>query len=83
MAVHVDSQASGDELRQRLYDGHLLVMTRLPSVDQFVEHVRTQLTELFAPHDPLHAHEHFSPEEMARSSALGSRASSTTSGPRS
>ncbi|WP_238012435.1 hypothetical protein KZZ52_21875 [Dactylosporangium sp. AC04546] len=66
MAIHVDLQGTGEELRQRLYDGHLLVMTRLPSVAQLVEHARAQLTDLFAPHDPLHAHEHFSPDEMAK-----------------
>ena len=65
MSVHVDLQGSADEFRQCLYDGHLLVMTRLPSVAQFVEHTRTELTDLFAPHDPLHAHEHLDPVEMA------------------
>ncbi|GAA2640650.1 hypothetical protein GCM10010399_87800 [Dactylosporangium fulvum] len=66
MAVHIDLQASADDLRRHLYDGHLLVMTRLPSVAQFVEHARAQLTELFAPHDPQHAHEHLDPAEMAK-----------------
>src|SRR5258708_7715404 len=66
MAVYVDPPVSGDDLRQRIYDGHLLVLTKLPSVAAFVEHAREQLTELFAPHDPEHAHEFIEPEEMAR-----------------
>jgi hypothetical protein len=66
MAVHVDLAAPADELRQKLYDGHLLVMTTLPSVAAFVEHARAQLTELFAPYDPQHAHEFIEPEAMAK-----------------
>jgi hypothetical protein len=65
MAVYVDPPASPEELRQRLYDGHLFVMTKLPSVAALVEHTREQLTALFAPHDPEHAHEFIEPEEMA------------------
>ncbi|MEV0132833.1 hypothetical protein AB0H83_30770 [Dactylosporangium sp. NPDC050688] len=65
MAVHVDLQATPEILRQRLYDGHLLVMTKLPSVAKFVDHAREQLTELFAPYDPEHVHEHFEPAAMA------------------
>ncbi|GAA2369242.1 hypothetical protein [Dactylosporangium salmoneum] len=66
MAVYVDPPASAEEIRQKLYDGHLLVMTQLPSVAKLVEYAREQLTELFAPHDPEHAHEFIEPEEMAR-----------------
>jgi len=65
MAVHVDLQASPEMLRQRLYDGHLLVMTKLPSVAKFVDHARQQLIELFAPHDPLTISTVYSPDELA------------------
>jgi len=66
VAVFVDPNVPNDVLRQRLYDGHLVVLTRLKAVSEFVEYTREQLTELFKPHDPEHAHEHFDKAEMAR-----------------
>lgn len=66
MTVFVDPDFPADALRQALYDGNLVVMTRLRAVRDFVEYVREQLTELFRPHDPEHAHEHFDPAEMAK-----------------
>jgi hypothetical protein len=66
MTVFVDPCVSADELRQRLYDGNLVVLTRLRAVSEFVNYTREQLTDLFKPHDPEHAHEHFDPAEMAR-----------------
>ncbi len=66
MTVFVDPALSADELRQKLYDGHLVVLTRLQAVADFVEHTREQLTSLFAPHDPEHVHEHIEPAEMAK-----------------
>ncbi|HMG64910.1 MAG TPA: hypothetical protein VK599_18350, partial [Streptosporangiaceae bacterium] len=66
VTVFVDPRVSGDELRQRLYGGNLIILTRLKSVSDFVDHAREQLTELFKPHDPEHAHEHFEPADMAR-----------------
>jgi hypothetical protein len=44
----------------------MVVLTRLETVNAFVEHTRSQLTELFKPHDPEFAHEHFDKAEMAR-----------------
>jgi hypothetical protein len=67
MTVYVDPELADDhELRHRLYGGDLVVLTRLRSVSDLVEYARQQLAELFWPHDPEHAHEHFGPAEMAR-----------------
>ena len=66
MSVFVNLDVPADALRQTLYDGNLVILTRLKAVSEFVEHTREQLTELFKPHDPEHAHEHFDPPEMAR-----------------
>jgi hypothetical protein len=66
MAVHIDLDVPPEELRQRIYGGDLVILTRLQAVRDFVEHTRQQLTELFDPYDPEYAHEHFEPAEMAR-----------------
>ena len=66
MNVYVDLDAPAEQLRQTIYDGNLVVLTRLRAVSDFVEHTRQQLAELFGPHDPEHAHEHFGPQEMAK-----------------
>jgi len=65
MSIFVDPDVSGDTLRQTLYDGNLIVLTRLRAVDEFVAYTRDELTTLFRPHDPEQAHEHFDPVEMA------------------
>jgi hypothetical protein len=66
MTVYVDPDLTDVELRQALYGGDLIVLTRLRSVSDLVDHAREQLAELFGPHDPEHAHEYFGPVEMAR-----------------
>jgi hypothetical protein len=66
MTVFVDPGLSDDELRQKLYEGNLIVLTRLRAVSDFVEYVRDQLTELLAPHDPEQAYQYFEPAEMAK-----------------
>ena len=66
MTVFVDPDFSADALRQALYKGNLVVLTRLRAVSNFVEYTRDQLTQLFSPYDPEHAHEHFDPAEMAK-----------------
>jgi hypothetical protein len=66
MTVLIDPDMSVMALRQTLYDGNFVVLTRLKAVTEFVEHTRAQLTELFKPHDPERAHEHFDAAEMAR-----------------
>ncbi len=64
--VLIDPVCEPGELRAHLYSGQLVVLTKLASVSKFVQLARDQLTELFAPHEPQLAHEHFSPEELAR-----------------
>jgi hypothetical protein len=66
MNIVVDPAVSGDDLRQQLYTGNLIILTRLRTLNDFVEYTREQLTELFAPHDPEHVHEHIDPPEMAK-----------------
>jgi len=66
MAVFVDLDVPADELRQTLYDGNLIILTRLQAVSDFVDYVREELTELFKPHDPEQAHRYFDKAEMAR-----------------
>lgn len=66
MALYVDPGVTGEDLRQYLYAGNLVVLTRVQAVAEFVDHARRELTELFKPHDPENAHEHFEPAEMAK-----------------
>jgi hypothetical protein len=66
MNIVVDPDISGAELRQQLYTGNLVILTRLRALSDFVDYTREELTELFRPHDPEHVHEHIEPAEMAR-----------------
>jgi hypothetical protein len=54
------------DLRQRLYAGDLVILTRLKALAKFVDYLRSELDDLFAPYDPQHAHEFIEPVEMAR-----------------
>ena len=65
-SILTDPQIPAQELRNRLYSGDLVILTRLRMLEQFVEYMRAELTELFAPHDPQHVHEHIEPAEMAK-----------------
>jgi hypothetical protein len=65
MNIVVDPEVSGDDLRQQLYTGSLVILTRLKALNDFVDYTREELTELFNPHDPEHVHEHIDPAEMA------------------
>jgi hypothetical protein len=65
MTVFVDPDLAGDALRQTLYEGNLIILTRLRAVSELVDHARSQLADLFSPHDPERAHKHFDPEQMA------------------
>lgn len=65
MTLYIDPQFDGDQIRERLFAGDLIVLTRLTAIDRFVEHTTQQLRELFAPHDPEHIAEHITPEELA------------------
>lgn len=66
MTVFVDLDASPSALRQTLYDGHLIILTRLKAVREFVEYTRDELTELFKPHDPEYVHEQIDKAAMAK-----------------
>lgn len=66
MAIFVDPDQSPSDLRQALYDGHLVILTRLKSVADFVDYAREQLIDLFRPYEPEQAHEHFEKAQMAR-----------------
>ena len=66
MNIAIDPGVSGDDLRQQLYAGNLLILTRLQAVREFVEYTREELTQLFRPHDPEHVHEHIDPPKMAK-----------------
>src|SRR5690349_6184939 len=66
MNIVIDPDVTGDELRQQIFTGNLVILTRLQSLRDFVEYTRDELTELFSPHDPEHAHEHIEPAEMAK-----------------
>ena len=48
VAVLIDPDLTDTALRQNLYEGGLVVLTRLSSVTALVEHTREQLSELFA-----------------------------------
>jgi hypothetical protein len=65
MIIHSDPNMSSTELREALYGGDLVLLTRLPSVAAFVEHARDSLDKLFAPHEPQRIHEYIAPREMA------------------
>jgi hypothetical protein len=64
-SILIDPDIPAAELRRRLYDGDLVIRTTLPALEEFVAYLRAELTELFAPHDPEHVHEHIDPAEMA------------------
>lgn len=66
MTVLVDPDLQDDALRQAIYDGKLIVLTRLQAVSDLVDYTRDQLTELFRPYDPEQVHEHIEPAEMAK-----------------
>ena len=56
MNIVVDPEVSGEDLRQQLYAGSLVILTRLKALSDFVDYTREELTELFKPHDPEHVH---------------------------
>lgn len=64
-SILTDPAINGSELRSHLYAGDLIILTRLKALREFVNYTRDELTALFAPHDPEHAHEHIDPAKMA------------------
>jgi hypothetical protein len=65
LTIFVDLDAPPRVLRQTLYEGNLLILTRLRAVSDLVEYTQEQLAKLFGPHDPEQAHDHFDKAEMA------------------
>jgi hypothetical protein len=65
-SILTDPVLPAAELRQRLYGGDLVILTRLRAVTEFVDYLRAELTGLFAPHDPQLVHEQIEPAEMAK-----------------
>ena len=65
-AILTDPAIPAEELRQRLYSGDLVILTRLRALAEFVDYMREELTKLFTPYDPQHVHEHIEPTEMAK-----------------
>jgi len=65
-SILTDPPIPAEQIRQRLYSGDLVFLTRLRTLEEFVEYMRAELTALFEPHDPEHAHEHIGPAEMAK-----------------
>jgi hypothetical protein len=63
--IHIDPGFGPDELRASIFRGELSIFTRLPAVERFVDFARDELAAVFAPHDPQHAHEFYSDEELA------------------
>ncbi|HTU75243.1 MAG TPA: hypothetical protein VMG38_17150 [Trebonia sp.] len=61
-----DPQISAEEVRQHIYSGDLIILTKLRALEEFVSYQREELTALFAPHDPEHAHEFIKPAQMAK-----------------
>jgi hypothetical protein len=65
-SILTDPSIPAEGLRQRLFSGDLVILTRLRALEEFVGYMREELVELFAPYDPEHAHEHIEPAEMAK-----------------
>jgi len=66
MSVFVNPDEPAQLLRQRIYNGALVILTDMPSVREFVDYAREQLVDLFRPYDPERAHEHIDKVEMAK-----------------
>lgn len=65
-SILTDPEFGADDLRRRIYSGDLIILTKLRALEEFVAYLRDELTTLFSPHDPEHAHEFIDPTEMAK-----------------
>jgi hypothetical protein len=63
--VHIDPIFDDATRRQRLFQGDVIIYTRVPEILAYVEFTRALITETFAPHEPTAVHESRSPEELA------------------
>ncbi len=66
MSILVDPDVPADRMRQIIYEGNVVILTKLPSLGSFVDYIREQLVDLFEPYDPEHAHQHIDKAEMAK-----------------
>ncbi len=66
MTVFIDPDVTAPRLRQGIYDGDVIILTKLTSVRDFVDYTREQLADLFRPYDPEHAHEYIDKVQMAQ-----------------
>jgi len=66
MNIAVDPGVGCAALRQQLYAGNLVVLTRLGALRDFVDYIREELAALFHPYDPEYVHEHIDPPAMAK-----------------
>jgi hypothetical protein len=66
MSLFVDPDGSAPGLRQSIYKGDVIILTKLPSVSAFVDYTREQLADLFSPYDPERVHEYIDKSEMAK-----------------
>jgi hypothetical protein len=64
-AIYVDSPASDDVRRERLYDGDLFVYSPRPTTSALCEFGRQMAEEAFAPHDPETAQDEMEVEDYA------------------
>lgn len=64
--ILTDPEIPPQDVRERLYSGDLIILTRLGVLAEFVRYMRDELAALFAPYDPEHVHEHIEPAEMAK-----------------
>jgi hypothetical protein len=63
--VYTDPGFSAQETREALFNGNVIVLTRLKSVAALVEYADAQLRDVFAPSTPETAAEDFAPAELA------------------
>jgi hypothetical protein len=66
MTVFVDPDWPASKLRQSIYRGDVIILTKLPSVKTFVTYTRDKLVDLFTPYEPERAHEHIDKAAMAK-----------------
>src|ERR1700722_11400385 len=66
MTVFIDPDAPAPLLRQGIYQGDVIILTKLNAVSDLVNYTREQLLDLFRPFAPDHAHEHIDKVQMAQ-----------------
>jgi hypothetical protein len=64
-AVWLNPTFTDEERRCHLYAGDIVVYSHIPAVEAFAAFIREMIEASFAPHDPRHVHEFYSPEHLA------------------